>query len=152
MFGKRIISVILPFFLLCGCASGETENTVDVSAAAEALAEVYNGEIVMQDAGKITALLNLEDAPLNAAGGYAEEAPEQFFYIVECGDEESALTVREAMERYLNVLKDSAALYTPDQLELLGNGYTAVKGTYAVIAVCEDGEAVRLKINELFGK
>ncbi|MBR2991400.1 MAG: DUF4358 domain-containing protein [Solobacterium sp.] len=149
---KRYLVPLLALFL-AGCSgSAGTENIPDTETVCTELSALYDGEIVRQEKDDICIFLNLEeDMVAEAAGGWLEGAPEQFFYYVQCTDEKAAMDVKEAMDHYLTLMTDSAALYSPEQLELISNGYTAVKGTAAVVAVCEDADRIRLKITELFG-
>ena len=138
--------------LLCACGT-EAPSDAQPQDAYNTLKEYYEGEMEALDEDQICILLNIdEDTVLSAAGAYVTDAPEQFFYIVDCKDENAAMDVQEAMNHYLDLMKDSAQLYSPEQLELVSKGYTAVKGSTAVLIICPDADGVKLKINELYGK
>ena len=147
---KTIIAALA--VLLCACGT-EAPKEVLPQDTYNALEEYYEGTMETLDEKQICTLLNTEeDTVLRAAGAYAADAPEQFFYIVECKDADAALDVQEAMKHYLELMKDSAQLYSPEQLELISSGYTTVKGNTAILVICPDGDGVRLKINELYGQ
>ena len=147
---KKMIAALA--VLLCACGT-EAYSDVLPQDTYNALETYYDGALEALDEKQICGLLNIEEETvLRAAGAYVSDAPEQFFYIVECKDEEAALDAQEAMNHYLDLMKDSAQLYSPEQLELVSKGYTAVKGSTAILIICPDADGVKLKINELYGK
>ena len=70
--------------------------------------------------------------------------------LAQADDEEKAAEISDAMSYYLSSLQNNASMYSPDQLELLNDGYLVTREKFVILAVCENRTAAEKQVAALF--
>lgn len=149
----KILASLLLLISLSACKAEETaaEEDLTVSEIADALLECYDVPMAEEDSASLEKLLSISSDSFRDAEGYlSEDQDGQLLFVAEADDEEKAAEISDAMSYYLSSLQNNASMYSPDQLELLNDGYLVTRENFVILAVCEDRTAAKKQVAALF--
>lgn len=149
----KILASSLLLISLSACKEEETaaEEDLTVSEIADALLECYDVPMAEEDSASLEKLLSISSDSFRDAEGYlSEDQDGQLLFVAEADDEEKAAEISDAMSYYLSSLQNNASMYSPDQLELLNDGYLVTRENFVILAVCEDRTAAEKQVAALF--
>lgn len=149
----KILASSLLLISLSACKAEETatEEDLTVSEIADALLECYDVPMAEEDSASLEKLLSISSDSFRDAEGYlSEDQDGQLLFVAEADDEEKAAEISDAMSYYLSSLQNNASMYSPDQLELLNDGYLVTRENFVILAVCEDRTAAEKQVAALF--
>lgn len=149
----KILASSLLLISLSACKAEETaaEEDLTVSEIADALLECYDVPMAEEDSASLEKLLSISSGSFRDAEGYlSEDQDGQLLFVAEADDEEKAAEISDAMSYYLSSLQNNASMYSPDQLELLNDGYLVTRENFVILAVCEDRTAAEKQVAALF--
>ena len=149
----KILASSLLLISLSACKAEETaaEEDLTVSEIAGALLECYDVPMAEEDSASLEKLLSISSDSFRDAEGYlSEDQDGQLLFVAEAEDEEKAAEISDAMSYYLSSLQNNASMYSPDQLELLNDGYLVTRENFVILAVCEDRTAAEKQVAALF--
>ncbi len=148
---KRILAVFFTsILLLCGCGTTSSASDLSGEQIYQALTAVMP-DLEPQDKTIVVKLLGLDPSSLsNAYAAFEKNGGPQLLIVLESTDEDAALAAAERMNYYLSSLQNSAAQYTPEQSELLNNGYVYTNGVYSIMAVSDSLDQAKKELAKLF--
>ncbi len=149
----KILASSLLLISLSACKAEETaaEEDLTVSEIADALLECYDVPMAEEDSASLEKLLSISSDSFRDAEGYlSEDQDGQLLFVAEADDEEKAAEISDAMSYYLSSLQNNASMYSPDQLELLNDGYLVTREKFVILAVCENRTAAEKQVAALF--
>ena len=149
----KILASSLLLISLSACKAEETaaEEDLTVSEIADALLECYDVPMAEEDSASLEKLLSISSDSFRDTEGYlSEDQDGQLLFVAEAEDEEKAAEISDAMSYYLSSLQNNASMYSPDQLELLNDGYLVTRENFVILAVCEDRTAAEKQVAALF--
>ncbi|MGN1388471.1 MAG: DUF4358 domain-containing protein [Bulleidia sp.] len=149
----NILAASLFLISLSACRTEEAavREKLTVPSIADALLECYDVTMTEEDSASLAKLLSISSDRLSDAEGYlSEDRDGQLLFVAEAENEESAAEISDAMSYYLSSLQNSASMYSPDQLELLNDGYLVTRENFVILAVCADRTAVEKQVAALF--
>ncbi len=146
---KKLMCILL-MFCLYGCA--QKQESTSSEKIIETLQVYLPEDTEEQDPEVIRRMLDIDKASIREIRAFAGKSEnEQLLYVVEAETERDALAAAERLEYYVNSLKNSAKMYRPEQLELIGKAFVIVHENYAVLVICENIDEARKTIAEMIG-
>lgn len=172
MKSKKIVAMTLAGLLMfCGCGSDSkdnnnnssdntkktesTQNTkkdIDVNAVVDSLKNniEFSAELAQDSKEVVDSYFGItEDMKVDAVM-YSISATCEQVAVFKAQDEDSAKTISENVDSYLEAQKGTFAQYDPSVVTRIDNAINEVKGNCVVLVVCDDADSAKEKVEEAF--
>ena len=150
---RRIIISFISFFLLTGCGqdTAAVSKTIESADDLKAILASHLNQSKEESANVLISLLHLDpESIVDAKAVFEEGNTGKMAIVILSKDSDTALETSDQLNYYLTTLKNSAAQYNPEALELINNGYIYTKDNVSVLVISDDMSSVKTDLANYF--
>ena len=150
---RRIIISFISFFLLAGCGqdTAAVSKTIESADDLKAILASHLNQSKEESANVLISLLHLDpESVIDAKAVFEEGNTGKMAIVILSKDSDTALETSDQLNYYLTTLKNSAAQYNPEALELINNGYIYTKDNVSVLVISDDISSVKTDLANYF--
>ena len=142
---------MIALVLLCMLAGCGGKNAVE--ADVEAITDGLKGAVTIKDeqtTPEITVdqLYGIDAADVVKAKYYTGTSTAEEIVAIEAKDEDTAVRIKEALDKHIQEQKEIYADYAPEELTKLGNPVLVSKGKYVVLCVSDENDKANAEIDK----